>query len=388
MDFAFSEEQTALRTSARAMLDRHCGTAVVRDLVERGIAPDSLWARMVELDWPALAISDAAGGVGQGFVEVAVLAEELGRAIAPGPFLATVTQFAPLVRECGTPEQRDRFLRAVATGSTGTLAMSGPAGDWRPHQAALTARPRSGGGWLLDGSVHHVLDGGAAEIATVARLGADSDGDGVAAFVVPQGAARAEPVQTLDPSRPLTTLVFESVTVPDERVLGTPGRCAAGVGRAVEEATVALALEMVGTCQRIFDTALDYAKTREQFGVAIGSFQAIKHKFADMFVALERARATAYFAALTIAEDDERRTLAASMAKVAAGDCSRLLAQEGIQTMGGIGYTWEHDMQLFAKRAKQGELLLGTSAQHRQRVAELIGLTADESTAVTAPVPA
>src|SRR5467141_2812089 len=263
MDFAFSEEQTALRTSARAMLDRHCGTAVVRDLVERGIAPDSLWARMVELDWPALAISDAAGGVGQGFVEVAVLVEELGRAIAPGPFLASVTQFAPLVRECGTPAQRDRFLRAVATGSTGTLAVSGPAGDWRPHQAALTARPRSGGGWLLDGSVHHVLDGGAAEIATVAHLGADSDGDGVAAFVVPQGAARAEPVQTLDPSRPLTTLVFESVTVPDERVLGTPGRCAAGVGRAVEEATVALALEMVGTCQRIFDTALDYAKTRE-----------------------------------------------------------------------------------------------------------------------------
>src|SRR5205807_1989842 len=215
MDFAFSDEQTALRGSARAMLERHCSTAVVRDLIERGIAPEPLWARMVGLDWPALAITESAGGVGQGFIEVAVLLEELGRVIAPGPFLATVTQFAPLVRECGTPEQRDRLLRAVAAGTTGTLAISGPAGDWRPDRAALTARPRPGGGWLLDGSVHHVLDSGAAETAVVARLDAAGDGDGTAAFVVPRGAARSDPVQTLDLSRPLTTLRFESLTVPD-----------------------------------------------------------------------------------------------------------------------------------------------------------------------------
>jgi alkylation response protein AidB-like acyl-CoA dehydrogenase len=131
---------------------------------------------------------------------------------------------------------------------------------------------------------------------------------------------------------------------------------------------------MVGTCQSIFDVALAYAKERHQFGVPIGSFQAIKHKFADMLVALERARATSYFAAATIAEDDDRRSLAVAMAKAAAGDAQRLVAQAGIQIMGGIGYTWEHDMHLYVKRAKTGDALLGTSSDHRARVARIIGL--------------
>ena len=139
-------------------------------------------------------------------------------------------------------------------------------------------------------------------------------------------------------------------------------------------ATAALTLEMVGTCQTIFDVALAYAKEREQFGVPIGSFQAIKHKFADMLVALERARATSYFAAATIAEGDHRRSLAVAMAKAAAGDAQRLIAKEGIQIMGGIGYTWEHDMHLYVKRAKAGDALLGTSSDHRAQVARMIGL--------------
>ena len=131
---------------------------------------------------------------------------------------------------------------------------------------------------------------------------------------------------------------------------------------------------MVGTCQSIFDVALAYAKERHQFGAPIGSFQAIKHKFADMLVALERARAASYFAAATIAENDDRRALAVAMAKAAAGDAQRLIAQEGIQIMGGIGYTWEHDMHLYVKRAKAGDALLGTSSDHRAQVARIIGL--------------
>src|SRR5205814_5998980 len=140
------------------------------------------------------------------------------------------------------------------------------------------------------------------------------------------------------------------VRVTPDRVLGQPGRAGVGLSRAVEQATVALALDAVGACQSIFDIALDHAKQREQFGVPIGSFQAIKHKFADMLVALEKARATAYFAAATIAEDDDGEPLAVAMAKAAVGDAQRLIAQEGIQTMGGIGYTWEHDMHLYVKR--------------------------------------
>ena len=141
----------------------------------------------------------------------------------------------------------------------------------------------------------------------------------------------------------------------------------------VEEAAVALALETVGTCQTIFDITLEYAKNRRQFGVPIGSFQAIKHKFADMLIALERARATAYFAALTIADDDDRRTLAAAVAKAAAGDCQRLIGKEGIQIHGGIGYTWEHDMHLYVKRAKSNDAFFGGTAWHRSRIASLIG---------------
>nr|MBA3564618.1 acyl-CoA dehydrogenase [Gammaproteobacteria bacterium] len=134
------------------------------------------------------------------------------------------------------------------------------------------------------------------------------------------------------------------------------------------------ALETVGTCQAIFDVTLDYAKQREQFGVPIGSFQAIKHKFADMLIALERARATGYFAALTIAEDDDRRSLAVASAKATAGECARLLAKEGIQIHGGIGYTWEHDMHLYVRRVRANAALFGTAAWHRARVADLIGL--------------
>ena len=158
-------------------------------------------------------------------------------------------------------------------------------------------------------------------------------------------------------------------------MLGDPDASAApALRRALEEATVALALEMVGTAQTIFDITLEYAKQREQFGVPIGSFQAIKHKFADMMIALERARSLGYFAALTIAEDDPRRTSATSVAKAAAGDCQRLLAKEGIQIHGGIGYTWEHDMHLYVRRIKSGEPLFGTSAWHRARIADLLGV--------------
>ncbi|MGH9050841.1 MAG: acyl-CoA dehydrogenase family protein, partial [Acidimicrobiia bacterium] len=148
----------------------------------------------------------------------------------------------------------------------------------------------------------------------------------------------------------------------------------ATIRRALEAATVGLTLEMVGTAQTIFDVTLEYAKQREQFGVPIGSFQAIKHKFADMLVALERARATGYFAALTIAESDDRRGLAVASAKAAAGDCARRIAREGIQIHGGIGYTWEHDMHLYVRRARAGAALFGTAPDHRAKVADLLGL--------------
>jgi alkylation response protein AidB-like acyl-CoA dehydrogenase len=207
----------------------------------------------------------------------------------------------------------------------------------------------------------------------IARVGGSAGDDGVRAVVVPVADVQTTRVHALDGSRRLAHVDLSGVRVVRSRVLGDPDASAVpAVRRALEESTVALALEMVGTAQTIFDTALEYAKQREQFGVPIGSFQAIKHKFADMMISLERARSLGYFAALTIAEDDSRRTSATSIAKAAAGDCERMFGKEGIQILGGIGYTWEHDMQLFVRRVKSGELLFGTSTWHRARIADLL----------------
>jgi alkylation response protein AidB-like acyl-CoA dehydrogenase len=370
VDLEFTDEQRELRASVRAFLARECPIAVVRALVERGAPANGLWQHMVELGWPGLTVAAEHGGVGLGFIELAVVVEELGRVIAPGPFMATVTQFAPVVRQLGTPEQQHRFLGRVAGGeTTGALAASGATGRAGAADLGVVAQ-RADGGWRLEGAEHHVLDGATAgEIAVAARVD-----EGVGVFVVPGDAVRAHVTSTIDASRQHATVELDGTSVADERALGTPGEGRAGLERALHEATTALALETVGTCQSIFDMALEHAKTREQFGVPIGTFQATKHKFADLLVILERARATGYYAALTIAEDDERRALASSVAKVAAGDCQRLVAQEGIQVLGGIGYTWEHDMHLYVKRAKAGDALLGTAGSHRLRVADLIGL--------------
>jgi alkylation response protein AidB-like acyl-CoA dehydrogenase len=164
------------------------------------------------------------------------------------------------------------------------------------------------------------------------------------------------------------------VSVEAERVLGTPGASASALGRALERATIAAALECVGTCEALLELAVEHAKSRRQFDQPIGAFQAIQHKCADMLVQVEKARASAYFAMMAVAEDDPRRTLGASMAKVAASDCQEIVCKEGIQIHGGMGYTWESDVQLFVKRAKTLEALFGTGPQHRARVADLLGI--------------
>ena len=306
MELEFTAEQDELRESVRAVLEKECTPSVVRagDF-------DPLWKQMVALDWPALTIPEDAGGIGLTFVDLAVVLEELGRAVAGGPFFSTVTQLVPALREMGATDE----LRRVAAGElTGAIVVDGIV---------------VGGGDIVvcgDGEIR-------------------DDWSGVE-------------IDTLDKTRPLYRVDLPSLA--SERVR--------------DEAAAALALEMVGTCQAIFDMTLEYAKERQQFGVPIGSFQAIKHKIVNMYVALSRARACAYFAAATIAEDDPRRPLAVSMAKAAAGDAQRYICQEGLQIHGGIGYTWEHDLHLFLKRAKTGDHLLGSAVDHRQRVAGLIGV--------------
>ncbi|MGD0747883.1 MAG: acyl-CoA dehydrogenase family protein [Acidimicrobiales bacterium] len=373
MELEFTGEQDELRSSVRSFLDKECPLHLVRSVVETGETPEALWAAMVALDWPALAVPEENDGLGLSLVETAVVAEELGRVVAPGPLLATVTQFAPMVREVGTPEQRQRFLAPVAAGAiTGTLAFADHPRGWALDAVTMTAQ-RAEGGWVLDGTKVGILgDAGMDEVVVVARAA-----DGMGAFVVPAGEARLTALHSLDASRPLATATFDRVLVPDHRALGEPGSPDAtlGVTRALQEATVALALETVGTCDALFQTVLSYAKDRKQFGVAIGSFQAVKHKMTNMYLAIERARSLCYYAVAAIDEDTPARATATSMAKAASDDCQRLVCRDSIQSFGGIGFTWEHDGHLFVKRAQTTGALLGGAAEHSVAVASALGVT-------------
>jgi alkylation response protein AidB-like acyl-CoA dehydrogenase len=368
VELDFTADQDELRDAIRTVLAKEAPIALARAVVEGTGSADGFAATVTDLGWPALSIPEEYGGIGLGAVEVGLLAEELGRVVAPGALLATVSQFVPIVRELGDGEQRSRFLSAVASGEArGTVAIAERQGSFDPQSVQATAT-RTARGVECAGAKRFVMSGDIVdEIACVLRV----DGE-LAVVVVPADAVSARVMPALDASRALVDIELDGVTVPVDRLLA--GRDATGLQRALDEATVALALEMVGTAQSIFDVTLEYAKQREQFGVPIGSFQAVKHKFANMSVALERARATGYFAALTLAERDARSASATSVAKVAAGDCERLLAKEGIQLHGGIGYTWEHDMHLYTKRVKSGEPLFGTSAFHRSRLATLLGV--------------
>ncbi|HEX3793602.1 MAG TPA: acyl-CoA dehydrogenase family protein [Acidimicrobiales bacterium] len=374
MDLEFTEDQEELRSSVRSFLQKECSLAVVRAVVESGEPAEGLWKAMVSLDWPALAVPEENGGVGLSFVETAVLAEELGRAAAPGPLLATATQFVPIVRELGTPEQRQRFLSEVAVGNaTGTLALADHPRRWGLGDVLTVARPAEGG-WTLDGTKLGVLaDAATTEIAVVAKMG-----DGLGVFVVPATDVELKPVQSLDRSRPLCSVVLNGVLVAADRALGEPGgeAIATGLRRALEEAAVAMALETVGTSDALFQMVLAYVKDRHQFGVPIGSFQAVKHKMSNMFVAIERARGLCYFAVAAIEEDSDGRALAVAMAKAASDDCQRLVCQDSYQSFGGIGYTWEHDGHLLIKRAKTTGELFGGSHLQSLLVAEQLGVVA------------
>jgi alkylation response protein AidB-like acyl-CoA dehydrogenase len=363
------------------VLDKECPPSLVRahvDHIVRGEPSEAaagLWSTFAGLDWPALTVPEAHGGIGLGVIELAIEAEELGRALAFGPLLPTASSFVPAVREASADDsEATRWLGPVAAGQrTGSLAVAEGPTAWSGDDVRATATP-DGDGYVLAGTKRWVVLEGADEIVCAVRLPGTTGEDGITLVVVPSAGVTIEPVQSIDATRVVGHVTLDGVRIEADRVLGEPGRAGTALRRAVEEATVAASLELVGTCQAIFDTNLRYAKERHQFGVPIGSFQAVKHKLTNMFVLIERARATALFAAATIEEDDPRRTIAASMAKAAAGEAQRLVAQDGIQLLSGIGYTWEHDQQLWVKRAKATEALYGNAAWHRQRIAQLLGL--------------
>ena len=378
MDFEPTEDQQQLRDAARSFLDHECPSALVRSAYEgnAGEAAAGLWKKMVGLDWPALAVPESLGGIGYGFVELGLLCEEMGRSVAPAPFLSTATQFVPMVLESATEEQCKSLLGPVtSSGATGSVAVAEAGHGWDLRRLGSLARKGSGG-WVIDGTKTFVFDGSTADTVVVVAAGGDPGAPGV--FAVPRSAAAVTEHTLIDPSQPLADLRFDGVEVPAEGVLVEPGdpRGGEAVRRAMDQAVTALSLSMTGTCRAIFETTLQYTKDREQFGRPIGSFQAIKHRLVNLLIALERASSLAYFAALTITEDDPRRSIAVPMAKSAAGDCQRLMVEDGLQLHGGVGYMWEQDLHKHLKRAKSGDFLLGSAADHRAAVARSLGLVA------------
>jgi alkylation response protein AidB-like acyl-CoA dehydrogenase len=374
VDLEFDQEQAALRDSVRDVVDGISPPSVVRAIYEgRGDATD-VWRQMVELDWPGLAIDPEHGGIGMGFLELAIVAEQLGRATVPGPFLSTATQFAPAISALADPSMQRRLLPDVAAGRrTGALAVA-EGGSWRTRDLGRTLSVAADGdGWRLTGRKEAVLDGATADaVLVVARAS-----DGVGAFLVTPEQVRIEPRAVIDPTMPLADLDFEDLLVSGDQVVATPGPdVAARADRAIEQATVALAVMTAAACRAIFERTVEYAKIRVQYDRQIGSFQALKHRMANMYLAVERAASVGWFAALTLSEDDPRRAEAVSVAKAAAGECQHLVVGDGLQLHGGIGFTWEHDLHFLLKRAKVGDSLFGNALRHRAILAERLGLTA------------
>ncbi len=341
MDLALTDDQQGLRASIREVLVKECPPTLVREVVEKGVGRDALWQTVVQLGWPALTVPEDAGGIGFGPVELALLAEELGRACAPGPLLTTISQYLPAV---GADRAAD-----VAVGTvTGTLAAR-PTTNVRAEDGRLT------------GEATVVMD--AVHVDRIVVEAASADGPRL--FDAALADADVVPRASLDPGRPVATVHFD--TTPAEPLDADPTPV-------VATATLALSAETVGVCQAMLDLTVAHTSAREQFGVPVGSFQSVKHQLADVHVLVEKARATTWFAALTLAEGDDRWPLAVGMAKAAASEAANEAARAGIQLHGGIGFTWEHDLQLWAKRARANALLFGTTAESHRSVADALGV--------------
>jgi alkylation response protein AidB-like acyl-CoA dehydrogenase len=330
VDFGFSDEQQAIKETAREMLGARSPLAKVRDAAEARAYDEALWSEIRELGWPGIAIAEEHEGQGLGMVELAILCEELGYACAATPFLSNAAA-GLFVEHAGSDEQRERWLAGIASGEA---------------RGAAAFEPRSN---------DLVVD---AEGAAVLVL---NDGD--QAILAEPGEVQIEPVELIDATRS-----YARVTASRGQEL--PGEVEAAADRAV----VALAAELTGIAQRAMEIAIAYAKERQQFGRPIGAYQAVSHRCAQMLYDTEEARSLTYYAAWAADAEPQTLPVACSMAKARASEAAWQVTNDALQTLGGIGFTWEHDLQFLLKRAKVGAELLGPARLHRERVASLFGL--------------
>jgi alkylation response protein AidB-like acyl-CoA dehydrogenase len=377
MDIGFTEEQELLRTSARRFLENECPSAFVRQrMAESAAMTEDFWRKLAEQGWFGIFYPEALGGSALGLVDMTVLMEEMGRAVMPGPYFSTVLLGGLAILEAGSPVQRQEWLPRIAAGSAKvSLAWTEPNARWDAAGIVATGR-EAAGGFVLSGTKLFVPDAHLSDALVIAvrtRDGSTME-DGVSLFLVPKEKDAAgigvTLLPTIDETRKLCEVRLDNVAVSAAALLGERHGGWPALARVLDRATVALCAEMCGGAQQVLDMTTAYAKI--SIGKPIGSYQGVKHQAADMLVAIENAKSLTYYAAWAVDEGLAEAPLAVSMAKAAASDMYRKVASTGIQLHGGIGFTWEHDLQLYFKRAKASEVAFGDATWHRERVARLL----------------
>ena len=360
MNFDFSDDLKQLREQARKFLHERCPSAAVRKILE-GPEPyhKALWKEIAAMGWTGAAIPEAYGGAGLGHLGLCVLAEELGAALAPVPFSSSIYLASEAIMAGGSEVQKKAWLPKLASGEAiGTLAIAEGPGKADVRKLRTTYR-----GGALSGEKLPVPDGDVADVAIVAAQG--ERGVVLAIADLSASGVQREAVETIDPSRSHARIGFENTPA---EALGSSGDGERLLRRVQDRAAVLFAFEQVGGAQRSLEMARDYALQRYAFGRPIGSFQAIKHKLADVYVATELARSNAYYGAWALASDAAELPLAAATARISASEAYFLAAKENIQVHGGMGYTWEFDCHLYYRRAKLLSLALGSTRLWKDRL--------------------
>jgi alkylation response protein AidB-like acyl-CoA dehydrogenase len=378
MNFGFNDEQELLRSTARKFFENECPSETVRRLMDtpEGMTPE-LWGKLAEQGWLGLVFPEAYDGMGLGFVDLTVLMEEMGRAVVPGPYFSTVLLGGLAIVEAGSEAQKKEWLPKIAGGQKRvTLAWMEPSAMLGAAGVTLEAKG-AGGGYTLSGTKLFVPDAHTADaIVVAARTGAGKGDEGVSLFLVPRDTRGVEVklLPTMDQTRKLCEVTLSGVSLGADALVGGAGAGWAPLARVLDRACVALCAEMCGGAQRVLDMTVEYAKIRQAFGKPIGSYQGVKHKAADMLVEVENSKSITYYAAWAMDEGSAEGPLAVSMAKAYVSDAYRRVSAAGIQLHGGIGFTWEHDLHLYFKRAKGSEFTFGDATYHRERVAQLVNL--------------
>jgi acyl-CoA dehydrogenase len=381
MDLVLTEEQTLLQQTVREFVAGRSSLKRIRALRDGGDRDGfsrPLWTEMARLGWVGITIPVEHGGVGLGALDLMVVMEELGRGLMPEPMAGTVLLGTPALLLGGSPAQQAAHLPAVASGGRLlAVAYAEPRSRHDPHHVETRAE-RTGGGWMLRGEKVHVADGPVADwlVVSARTAGGARDPEGITLFLIDAHApgVTVTPTVRLD-HRPAARLHLDGVRVDAAAVLGAPDRGGALLDCILDRAAIALSAEMLGSMRAAFDMTLEYLRTRVQFGVPIGSFQALKHRAARLFVEIELAYSAVFGAhrALDEGRDDGAVARAAAIAKARCSDAFLLVASEAIQLHGGIGMTDEHDIGFFLKRARTAEMTLGDAAHHRDRIARLDG---------------